>query len=187
MPLAHEGNGPASFAVPGDGFVFCFCSRMEKFIRQIRYGLYGTRPMKSGTILKLPPPVWSAIYLAIAGAISAAFPWRTIIDLRFVWLGVALVVAGVAVAFSAALLFQRNDTEINPLSETNRALVVSGPYRLTRNPMYLGLVSISLGIAVWVGSLPMFAVTLLVLATANRVNIQFGEAKMRRRIGDAYH
>ena len=64
--------------------------------------------------------------------------------------------------------------------------MVSGPYRLTRNPMYLGLVSISLGIAVWVGSLPMFAVPLLVFATANRVHIPFEEAKMRRRFGEAY-
>ena len=104
--------------------MFCFCSRMEKFIRQIRYGLYGTRPMKSGTILKLPPPVWSAIYLAIAGAISAAFPWRTVIDLRFVWLGVALIVAGVGLGVYSMM---RAKPAARPVLKTSAAALIQKP------------------------------------------------------------
>jgi len=77
-------------------------------------------------------------------------------------------------------------TEINPTSETNKSLVVRGPFRFTRNPMYLGLVLLTLGIAFWVGSLPMFAVPLLVFATANWVHIPFEEAKMRRQFGAAF-
>jgi protein-S-isoprenylcysteine O-methyltransferase Ste14 len=137
-------------------------------------------------MLKLIPPFWGAIYLALAGAASAVFAWRTIVDLRIVWFGVVLVAAGAAFSVSAALLFRSEETEISPTSETNTKLVIRGPYRLTRNPMYLGLVLASLGIAFCVGSLPMFAVPFLLFATTNQVHIPFEEAKMRRQFGAAY-
>ena len=83
-------------------------------------------------------------------------------------------------------MFRRADTEIEPTSSTNRALVTDGPYRFTRNPMYLGLVTITLGIAVWIGAWPMLVVPFAVFATANWVHIPFEEAKMRRQFGAAY-
>jgi protein-S-isoprenylcysteine O-methyltransferase Ste14 len=145
-----------------------------------------TRSKRDRPVLKLIPPFWCAIYLALAGAVSAIFPWRALFELRVVWLGIVLVIAGALLAVSAALLFAHEKTEIQPTSETNRALVIHGPYRLTRNPMYLGLVLVSLGIAFCVGSLPMFAVPFLVFATTNWVHIPFEEAKMHRQFREAY-
>jgi protein-S-isoprenylcysteine O-methyltransferase Ste14 len=52
--------------------------------------------------------------------------------------------------------------------------------------MYLGLVVFTLGIAIWAGSIPLFAVPILLFATANWVHIPFEEAKMRRQFGGAY-
>ena len=86
----------------------------------------------------------------------------------------------------AFVLFRREDTEINPTSPANRKLVTRGPYQFTRNPMYLGLVTLSLGIAVWIGAWPMFIAPLAVFATVNWVHIPFEEAKMRRQFGAAY-
>jgi len=137
-------------------------------------------------MLKLPPPVWALIYVIAAAAVSWYYPWRAIVDLRIVWLGIALVVIGFAIAFSAATLFRRKGTELNPTSETNKLLLIEGPYRFTRNPMYLGLTIVTLGIAFWVGSLPMFAAPVLVFLTANFVHIPFEEAKMRRQFGAAF-
>jgi protein-S-isoprenylcysteine O-methyltransferase Ste14 len=48
----------------------------------------------------------------------------------------------------AIVLFRREGTEVEPTSPTNRKLVTSGPYQFTRNPMYLGLVILTLGIAI---------------------------------------
>jgi protein-S-isoprenylcysteine O-methyltransferase Ste14 len=134
-------------------------------------------------MLKLPPPIWGLIYLIVAGAASALYPWHAIADLRVIWLGVLLIVLGFALSFSAAMLFRRKGTELNPTSEANKLLVIEGPFRFTRNPMYAGVVIFTLGIAFCVGSLPMFAVPLLVFATANWVHIPFEEAKMRRQFG----
>jgi len=137
-------------------------------------------------MLKLPPPVWTFLTLIIAGAVSRTYAWRTLLDLRIRWLGVVLVALGFAFAFWAFLLFRREGTQLNPTSETNKRLVVRGPFRITRNPMYLGLVVLTLGIAFLVGSLPMFAVPFVVFAIANLGHIPFEEAKMRRQFGAAF-
>jgi protein-S-isoprenylcysteine O-methyltransferase Ste14 len=52
--------------------------------------------------------------------------------------------------------------------------------------MYLGLVIVSLGIAVWVGAWPMFLAPLASFATSNWVHIPFEEAKMRRQFAEAF-
>src|SRR6185312_8602149 len=101
-------------------------------------------------------------------------------------LAIVLIVAGVASSTSGAILFRRLGTDINPTSATNRLLVTSGPYRLTRNPMYLGLVLVTLGIACWVGAWPMFLAPVAVFATANWVHIPFEEAKMHRQYGATF-
>jgi protein-S-isoprenylcysteine O-methyltransferase Ste14 len=137
-------------------------------------------------VLKVPPPIWAFLYLIAAGALSWIYPWRRLIDLRIVWLSVALIALGFAIAFWAVSLFRLEGTEINPISETNKSLVIRGPYRFTRNPMYLGLVVLTLGVAFGVGSLPMFAVPVLLFTTANWVHIPFEEAKMRRQFGAAF-
>jgi len=93
---------------------------------------------------------------------------------------------GLAISIPSALLFRREGTEINPTSPSNRTLVTRGPYRFTRNPMYLGLLILAFGIAVWIGAWPMFIAPVAVFAVANWVHIPFEEAKMRRQFGAAY-
>jgi protein-S-isoprenylcysteine O-methyltransferase Ste14 len=82
--------------------------------------------------------------------------------------------------------FRREGTEVDPTSPTNRKLIISGPYRFTRNPMYLGLIILTLGIAIWVGAWPMFAAPIALFATANWAHIPFEEAKMRHQFGAVY-
>jgi protein-S-isoprenylcysteine O-methyltransferase Ste14 len=135
-------------------------------------------------MVRIPPPIWMFLFLAIAAAVSFYFPVGRIPP----WpvLGAVLVVAGASLGFWAFRLFRAEGTELNPASEANKTLVVRGPFRFTRNPMYLGLVLLSLGIAFWVGAVPMFVVPLLVVAVANWAHIPFEEAKMRRQFGAAF-
>jgi protein-S-isoprenylcysteine O-methyltransferase Ste14 len=137
-------------------------------------------------VLKLPPPVWALLYVLLAAGLSYVAGWPRVPGLPIVPLAVGLVVVGVALSVASALLFRREGTELNPTSTTNRKLVTSGPFGFTRNPMYLGLVIVTLGIAVWVAAWPMFLAPLATFATANWVHIPFEEAKMRRQFGDAF-
>jgi protein-S-isoprenylcysteine O-methyltransferase Ste14 len=136
-------------------------------------------------VLKLPPPAWALAYVLIAAALSYLAGWPRIPGLPLVPLAVLLVVAGVALSATGGKLFQREGTELNPASTTNRKLVTRGPFRFSRNPMYLGLV-IALGLAFWVGAWPMFLAPIAVFATTNWVHIPFEEAKMRRQFGAEY-
>ena len=137
-------------------------------------------------MLKLPPPAWAMLYMLLAAGLSWALGWPRVPGLPIAPLGIVLTVAGFGPPVWAAVQFRRANTEFNPTSPTNRALVTDGPYRLTRNPMYLGLVVITAGIAIWVGAWPMALAPAAVFATANWVHIPFEEAKMRRRFGEAF-
>jgi protein-S-isoprenylcysteine O-methyltransferase Ste14 len=137
-------------------------------------------------MVKIPPPAWTIIFIALAAVASALYDFRRIIDLMVWPLGLVLALGGLTLATWAALLFRRERTELQPTSAANAKLVIAGPFTFTRNPMYLGLVLLSLGVAFWVGALPMFAVPVLVLAVANFVHIPFEEAKMARQFGEAY-
>ncbi len=138
-------------------------------------------------MVKLPPPIWTMIFLALAAGASWALGWPQIgWPPHHKTIGMVIFFAGWIPPVWAFGLFRSEGTEIDPMSETNRKLVVRGPYRFTRNPMYLGLVIAAFGMAVLVGSWPMFAAPVLVFLTANFVHIPFEEAKMRRQFGEAY-
>ena len=137
-------------------------------------------------MLKLPPPIWVVIYVVISAAISWWLGWPKVPGLPAPPVGIGLVAAALILPASAIFLFRRERTELDPTSPTNRKLVTNGPYRLTRNPMYLGLIIVTFGIGVWVGAWPMFIAPLAVFATLNWVHIPFEETKMRRQFGALY-
>jgi protein-S-isoprenylcysteine O-methyltransferase Ste14 len=137
-------------------------------------------------MLKLPPPIWTLAYLLIAIGTSYMTGWPLVPGLPLVPLAVALIVLGLALSISAVVLFRREGTEINPTSVSNRKLVTAGPFKFSRNPIYLGLVIVTLGIAFWVGAWLMFLVPLATFSTVNWVHIPFEEAKMRNQFGEAF-
>ena len=134
-------------------------------------------------MLKLPPPVWAIAYMLIAVGTSRLIGAQAVPGLAIIPLAVLLIIVGIVLAVSSVMLFRREGTEINPTSATNRRLVTSGPFRFTRNPMYLSLVLITLGIAFWTGAWLMFLAPAATFATANWVHIPFEEAKMHRQFG----
>jgi protein-S-isoprenylcysteine O-methyltransferase Ste14 len=137
-------------------------------------------------MLRFPPPVWALACVLLALAISWQLGWPTMPGFPLPLLGLVLATVPWILPVWAVMVFRREGTEINPTSPTNRKLVTVGPYRYTRNPMYLGLVMVTLGIAVLVGAWPMFLAPIAVFATANWVHIPFEEAKMRRQFGSTY-
>jgi len=137
-------------------------------------------------MLKLPPPIWTLIYLAIAGAVSWALGWPGLPGLPQPLIGGALFFLAWVFPVWAVRLFQMEGTELDPASTTNARLIVRGPYRVTRNPMYLGLTVSTIGLAIWIGDWPFLVVPVAVFLTANFVHIPFEEANMRRQFGDAY-
>jgi protein-S-isoprenylcysteine O-methyltransferase Ste14 len=135
---------------------------------------------------RIPPPIWALLYVLLAWGLSALYGLSPLPGLPQPVLGWVLIIAGIVVAVSGAVTFARAGTETNPASETNKLLVTHGPFRYTRNPMYLGVTFVTLGIAFLNGTLPYFAVPLLVVITNNSVTIPYEEAKMERQFGETF-
>ena len=137
-------------------------------------------------MLKVPLPIWTLVFLVLAGGAGRLAGWPTLPQAHRVSIGVGLIAISFVAPVWALILFRRKRTQLSSTSETNNKLVTTGPFRFTRNPMYLGLVLLSLGVAVATGAIPMFVSPLLVFATANWIHIPFEEAKMRRQFGPAF-
>jgi protein-S-isoprenylcysteine O-methyltransferase Ste14 len=103
--------------------------------------------------LKIPPP---AVALLVALAMWGLAPPLSLLAVQTqlrVALAVLVALLGFVVAFSGVVSFRRAKTTITPLKpETASALVTSGVYRYTRNPMYLGLTAVLLGWALFLAS-----------------------------------
>ena len=100
-------------------------------------------------------------------------------------LGKALALGGVVLVVWSFLEFRKHRTTLEHNSDTI-ALVTSGPFRISRNPVYLGLVAIFLGIAVRYDN-AWFAVLIPGFAVAvHFFTIRREEAYLERRFGEAF-
>ena len=94
------------------------------------------------------PPVWLGIFMLAAWGLSKL--WAPL-GSGLALVGWALIVAGFALAIWSGLEFRRARTTIVP-HERPSALVATGPYRFSRNPIYLADLVILAGVALAVGS-----------------------------------
>ena len=140
--------------------------------------------------LKIPPPLVAA---AVAGGMYAAaslLPQVLALELpQGTRLGVALALAGAGACFDVAGLvaFRKAKTTVNPLTPSKSAAVVTtGVYQLTRNPMYLGLALILLGLAVYLASVWALLGPLVFAAYITRFQIVPEERALTARFGAAY-
>ena len=102
--------------------------------------------------LKIPPPVVALLVALAMWGIARLAPAA---DEPSVRIAMAFVLAVVGVAFSAsgAVAFRRAKTTKNPMKpQAASSLVIAGVYKITRNPMYLGLSLVLLGWAVFLWS-----------------------------------
>lgn len=104
---------------------------------------------------KIVPPIYLLLTLLVMAALHFGAPIARIIDPPLSYSGVALIILGITITAIAARAFARAGTPIIPF-EPSTALVAGGLYRVTRNPMYLGLVVILLGAGVLFGTVSPF-------------------------------
>jgi protein-S-isoprenylcysteine O-methyltransferase Ste14 len=98
---------------------------------------------------RIPPPAIALVAAGLMWLVARATPSLAMpVELRVISL--ALTTVAVAVIVAGAVEFHRAKTTVNPLKpETTTALVTSGAYRLTRNPMYVGMAMILLAWAIY--------------------------------------
>jgi protein-S-isoprenylcysteine O-methyltransferase Ste14 len=106
-----------------------------------------------GLELKIPPPAVALITALLMWLVSRAIP---ALDFGFPArrvFAIGLAAIGVATAISGVITFRRARTTVNPLKpESASSLVNWGVYTLTRNPMYLGLLLVLTGWAIFLSN-----------------------------------
>jgi protein-S-isoprenylcysteine O-methyltransferase Ste14 len=139
---------------------------------------------KPSWIIRIPTPIWLVALVAIA--ILVDLPLKAPALLQHKPTGVVLIVLGGALSVWGRLTFSRHGAEIIPSSQSHSALVASGPFAFTRNPMYLGIVVVAIGAALTAGTWLMWLVPIVIFVLDNFVIVPFEERSMEHARGDAY-
>ena len=106
---------------------------------------------------RLFPPHFLLMAILAMVAIHLRAPGRILLDRPWTFIGFVPFLLGGVLTVRAARLFDRERTPVRPFERSTR-LVLDGPYRFARNPMYLGMVLGLLGLGVLLGSLTPFVV-----------------------------
>ena len=99
--------------------------------------------------------------------------------------GAVVVVLGLAIMVWAATILARRRTTLIP-HRMPSSFIRQGPYQLTRNPMYIGLTILYVGLALWTGAWAAAPLVIVPLLVIDRVTIPMEETHLREKFGDGY-
>ena len=132
-----------------------------------------------------PPPLIYAVIWAAGALLNLAFPPSVPVNGWIVILGPALIVLGVSLAVTGFRVMGRAGTNVNPYEPTT-ALVIEGPFRFTRNPLYLALMMLYVGIALALKLLWPVLLLPIALWIMRRGVIDREERYLAQKFGEAY-
>ena len=137
--------------------------------------------------LKIPPPVVALLCAALMWGLAHKWP-------AFAWqhalrgpLALALAACGLACDLSGLIAFRRHRTTVNPLApDRSTAIVQDGIYRVTRNPMYLGMAAMLTGGAVYMAAPLALLGPVAFVAYITRFQIEPEERVLAAKFGAAF-
>lgn len=133
-----------------------------------------------------PPPLLLTLMLAVSMlGLDRAFPWFRVMHPPLVNFGFVAIGLGILLILVAAGLFKWRKTTINPFGEPVM-VVREGVYRFSRNPMYLGMLLLLIGLGIWLGNILALLVTPVFVWVMNRWYIVGEEQLMESRFGEHY-
>ena len=134
-------------------------------------------------VIALPPLIYLA-GLAVGFGLEALLPSADVPALVR-WLGIVPIVTGVLLQGTFIGAFRRAGTNVDPYKPTT-AIVTGGPYRITRNPGYLGFALVYTGIALLASALWPLLTLVPVLIVVDRGVIAREERYLEAKFGQEY-
>jgi protein-S-isoprenylcysteine O-methyltransferase Ste14 len=139
----------------------------------------------SATVRRVLPPVWLVVALLASFTLDRWWPIARLVQTPWKYLGYLPLALGAVMAISSARAFRRAGTPVVPF-EPSTTLVTGGWFRMTRNPMYLGLSLILFGVALIDGTLGAFLPLPVFVAVLHFRFIRAEERFLEGIFGDQY-
>ncbi len=134
---------------------------------------------------KILPPVYFLLTVVMMAVLNYFAPIKEILPPAVAYSGVIFIIFGFIILVWSAVLFGKAGTEIKPFEESTH-MVTKGMYQFTRNPMYLGMVSVLLGIAFLFGTLTPFIPIPIFIWLIQTIFISHEENALEGTFGDEY-
>jgi protein-S-isoprenylcysteine O-methyltransferase Ste14 len=133
--------------------------------------------------LRVPPLVVVGGTAFLMWGVALVLPFIFVVPVKWL-IALVFVLAGFFVALGGVIEFRRAQTTVNPMApQDSSALVTSGIYRFTRNPMYLGFLLALLGWGIWLSNLPALLLLAGFVVYMNRFQIKPEERSLAQHFG----
>jgi protein-S-isoprenylcysteine O-methyltransferase Ste14 len=134
---------------------------------------------------RMLPPTYLLVAIVLMLVLHFLLPVYKIVPIPWNILGVVPLACGIALNLVADRAFHQAQTTVKPFEES-AALITTGAFRITRNPMYLGYVLILVGVALIVRSLTPYAVIPVFAILMDRVFIRVEEQMLEKKFSQAW-
>ena len=148
-----------------------------------------TADPRDAAAIRVPPPLYPLLTILLGVGLQRLWPLHVVpagaTPARY-WIG-GLIVAGAVLGLGLlpVVLFRRTGQSELPWTPTT-SIVEQGPYRFTRNPMYLHMVLVCIGMAVLLWNAWILLLTPLCAWALHRFAILREEAYLEGKFGEAY-
>lgn len=133
----------------------------------------------------IPPPIVLFIAVFVSFFASRLAPSLSVALGLLPWLGGFLILFGIGLFMWTSQFFKRHKTTIRPRGKPT-SLISTGPYRFTRNPIYLGFLCVSLGVALLFANLLALVGPILFFSFISTFIIPFEEDMLSKTFGETY-
>lgn len=142
---------------------------------------------RPGLSLKIPPAAQLTIFALMSWVLSAYYPVFSIQHRALDVFAGLLALTGLSVIGLSIAAFIRARTTVNPvMPEAAQELVISGLYRVSRNPMYLGMLLLLLALAAFLGDIVTLVPVILFVVFITEFQIKSEEKALREKFGTQY-
>jgi protein-S-isoprenylcysteine O-methyltransferase Ste14 len=137
--------------------------------------------------LKIHPPVVTAIFCIAMWLVSIVLPKMHSYDTFNITMAIIFTMIGAAFGLIGLLSFRIAKTTFDPMKpSSSRSLVTSGVYSISRNPMYIGLLSFLIAWGFFLGSAYSLSLAAPFVIYMNKFQIEPEERALKRIFGNAY-
>lgn len=133
----------------------------------------------------IPPTILLLIAIALSYFISAQFPILQFTDITISLIGIISITLGISLCLWAISHLRKHKTTLHPKGKPKK-LVTYGPYGMSRNPIYLGFLMMSVGTVLLFANVLAFVGPLLFFGYVSMFIIPIEEAILTKGFGKSY-